>query len=84
MEAGPDCWTLLALFLRGLGNRPHELTCPLVVLERDVSLSDHADEPPILYYGQPPNPVAGHQLKRLFEVVVRLYADEVTRMDVPD
>src|SRR2546423_1381317 len=82
--AGPDLWTLLALFLRGLGDRPDELPRPLALLERDVSLRDHADEPIVLDNGQPPNLVAGHQSERLVEVAVRLDADEVARVDVPD
>ena len=56
--AGPDLWTLLALLLRGLGDRPDELPGPLALLERDVSLRDHADEPIVLDNGQPPNLVA--------------------------
>jgi hypothetical protein len=77
-------WTLLALFLRGLGDRPDELPGPLVLLERDVSLRDHADESIVLDNGQPPNLVSGHQSERLFEVAVRLDADEVARVDLPD
>src|SRR5688572_1099130 len=63
---------LPALFLRGRGDRPDEVPGPLVVLECDVSLRNHADEPPVLDDGQPPNLVAGHQLECLFEVVVGL------------
>ena len=53
--------TLPALSLRGLGDRPDELTgLLLILLERDVGLRDHADEPAVLDNGQPPNLVAGH------------------------
>jgi hypothetical protein len=70
--------------LRALGDRADELAGPLVLLERDVSLRDHADESAVLDNGEPPNLVTGHQLECLVEVVVGLDTDQVARVDVPD
>src|SRR5438034_140284 len=54
--------TLAALFLGGLGDRLDELTGLLLVFpEGDVGLGNDADEPAVLYNGQPPNLVAGHK-----------------------
>src|SRR5919201_369959 len=81
----PLCrWTLPALFLRGLRDRADELAGSLVLLERDVSLRDHADESAVLDNGEPPNLVAGHQLECLVEVLVGLDTDEVARVNVSD
>src|SRR5205809_7563262 len=77
--------TLPAFSLRGLRDRLDELTGLLLVLaEGDVGLGNDADEPAVLDNGQPPNLVAGHELKRLVEVFVGRNTDEVPRVDVSD
>src|SRR5246127_3459763 len=73
-----------ALSLRSLGDRLDELPGFLVLREGDVGLGDDADEPAVLDDRQPPNLVAGHELKRLVEVSVGLDGDEIPRGDVSD
>jgi hypothetical protein len=71
------------LGVRGLGDRLDERTgLRLVLGEGDVGLSDDADEPAVLEDGQSSNLVVGHEFERVFEILVGLDTDEVTRADV--
>jgi hypothetical protein len=70
--------TLPARSLRGRRDRLDQLTgLRLVLPQGNVRLGNDSDEPAVFDNGQPPNLVAGHEMKRLFQVFVGLNADEV-------